>query len=57
MYTPQLIDTAHIHLPDSIVELVESLAKNVHDTWARGASGKDGCMGLNGMILVKLILV
>ncbi len=36
MYKPQPIDTSPIHLPDSIMKLVESLAKNVHATWAKG---------------------
>ena len=34
MYTPQPIDTDRIQLPDLIIELVELLAKNAHDTWA-----------------------
>jgi len=36
MYTPQPIDTSTIQLPESINELVELLARNVHDTWAKG---------------------
>lgn len=35
MYAPQPIDTSHIRLPDSISELIELLAKNVHETWAQ----------------------
>jgi hypothetical protein len=36
MYTPQPIDTSNIQLLESINELVELLARNVHDTWAKG---------------------
>ncbi|QYZ78075.1 Ryanodine receptor Ryr [Methanofollis formosanus] len=35
-YTPEPIDTAGIELPEEVDELVELLARHVHDTWARG---------------------
>jgi RyR domain len=34
-YVPQPIDTAHIQLPASLLELTEQLAENAHDVWAR----------------------
>lgn len=35
MYTPHPIDTAHIDLPDHLLELTELIAQNVHDVWAQ----------------------
>lgn len=34
-YTPQTIDTSQINLPDSLTDLIEQLAANNHDHWAR----------------------
>jgi hypothetical protein len=33
-YTPSPIDTSSVELPSDIKELVELLAKNVHENWA-----------------------
>lgn len=33
-YTPQPIDTKEVTLPDELTELVEAMAKNVHEVWA-----------------------
>ena len=40
-YQPQPIETAHVRLDDSILELTELLARNAHEHWAqqRYASG------------------
>jgi len=35
-YSPNPIDTSDVVLPDSLTALVEALAENVHDTWAKG---------------------
>lgn len=35
LYTPQTLDTSQVNLPDSLAELVEQLAENNHDHWAR----------------------
>ena len=35
-YSPQPLDTSDIALPESLTPLVEALAENVHDTWAKG---------------------
>lgn len=35
MYQPKPIDTTHVQLPESIGELIERLAENNHDIWAR----------------------
>ena len=35
-YIPTPIDVSGVVLPDELNSLVESLAENVHDTWARG---------------------
>ena len=34
-YTPSTIDTSHVDLSPDLAELVESLARNNHDHWAR----------------------
>ena len=34
-YTPKTIDTSRIELPAGLAELVEKLAQNNHDHWAR----------------------
>lgn len=35
-YTPTPIDTSSVQLPPEMHDLVEHLARNVHDTWAIG---------------------
>lgn len=35
VYNPNPIDTSRIELPKSIQELIEKLAENTHDIWAR----------------------
>lgn len=35
-YTPEPIDVSNVILPDELNVLVEKLAENVHDTWAKG---------------------
>ena len=35
-YTPQPLDTSDVHLPNELEELVENMAKNVHEVWAQG---------------------
>lgn len=35
VYLPEPLDTTEIELPSSIMALVELLAKNAHDIWAR----------------------
>lgn len=34
-YTPQPVDTSDILLPEQLNELVEQMAKNVHEVWAQ----------------------
>lgn len=36
MYKPNPVDTSDVKLPDSLLELTEKIAENVHDIWARG---------------------
>ena len=35
MYKPKPIDTSKIVLPDELMDLIEHLAKNNHDIWAK----------------------
>jgi ryanodine receptor 2 len=34
-YTPQPIDTSDIELPEELIPLLEAIAKNVHEKWAK----------------------
>lgn len=34
MYTPKPIDTSRVELPEELLELIEIIARQVHDTWA-----------------------
>ena len=34
-YVPQPIDTSDVRLPEELNELVEKIAKNVHEVWAQ----------------------
>ena len=36
MYTPAPLDTRDIELPKELDELIEEMARNVHDVWAQG---------------------
>lgn len=36
MYNPLLIDVSDVVLPLELEDLIEALAENVHDTWAKG---------------------
>ena len=35
-YNPKPIDVSKVILPEELNQLVEALAENVHDAWARG---------------------
>lgn len=35
-YKPQPIDTSDVVLPQALLELIEKIARNVHDVWAQG---------------------
>lgn len=35
-YTPAPLDTRDIDLPKALDELIERMARNVHDVWAQG---------------------
>ena len=35
-YNPRPLDTSDVVLPESLTPLIEALAENVHDTWAKG---------------------
>lgn len=47
-YTPETIDTSHISLSSSLEELVERLAENNHDHWARKRIDKGGVTARSG---------
>ena len=35
-YAPSPVDVSEIRLPESLAPLIEALAENVHETWAKG---------------------
>lgn len=35
-YIPQPLDTSNIELPQELLPLIEAMAQNVHDVWAKG---------------------
>lgn len=35
MYSPSPVDTSKVDLPEGLQDLVEDLAKNAHETWAK----------------------
>lgn len=41
MYTPKPIDTSNVELPNSLLELTEKIAENVHEVWSQNRI-KDG---------------
>lgn len=36
MYEPKPINTSDVILPESLLELTEKIAENVHNVWAKG---------------------
>ena len=36
MYKPQQIDTSDVRLSEDMLSLIEKLAENTHDVWAKG---------------------
>lgn len=44
-YTPQPIDTSDIILPPQLEQLIEDIAKNVHETWAKNRINDGWCYG------------
>lgn len=34
-YTPAPVDTSEVKLPDELLPLIEEMAKNVHEVWAK----------------------
>lgn len=56
-YIPSPIDTSDIHLPEGLTPLIESLAKNVHEIWAKERMNKAGPMVKSEMMRRRIILV
>lgn len=44
-YTPTPLDTRDIDLPKELEELIEEMARNVHDVWAQGRIAEDWTYG------------
>lgn len=45
MYKPEPIGTSEIELPESISELTEKIAENVHENWAAGRIAEGWTLG------------
>lgn len=44
-YVPQPVDTSGVQLPKELMELVEDMAKNVHEVWAQTRIGQGWTYG------------
>ena len=44
-YVPQPMDTSDIQLPEDLSELVEQMAKNVHEVWAQSRMEQGWTLG------------
>lgn len=45
MYKPSPIDTSDVKLDKNLYELVEAMAKNVHETWAKNRQAQGWTYG------------
>ena len=45
-YTPNPIDTSMVELSEDLMKLVELLAENTHDVWAKGRMDEGWTLGL-----------
>lgn len=44
-YTPKPLDTSDVQLPEELLSLMESVAKNVHETWALNRMSQGWTLG------------
>ena len=44
-YSPMLVNTDHIVLPEDLIQLTEQIAENVHDVWAASRISKGWTYG------------
>jgi hypothetical protein len=56
-YSPETIDTSHMTLTADLEELIERLAQNNHDHWARKALPRAGVTPQRGTIKKSSILI
>lgn len=52
-YTPEPMDLSSVDLPESLIQLSERIAENVHEVWAKAGWTKAGLMAENAMISIK----
>ena len=45
MYEPKPVDTGDVILPESLAELTERIAENVHEVWAASRMSEGGTLG------------
>ena len=46
MYRPEPIDTSKVMIPEELNSLIEMIAENVHDVWARGRIAEGWAYGI-----------
>lgn len=44
-YTPHPIDTSAVEVPEELSELMEKMARNVHEVWAAGRMSEGWTLG------------
>lgn len=56
-YIPEPMDLSLVDLPESLIQLSERIAENVHEVWAKARIDEGWTYGENAMISIKSILV
>lgn len=56
-YTPEPMDLSSVDLPESLIQLSERIAENVHEVWAKARMDEGWTYAKNAMISIKSTLV
>lgn len=56
-YIPEPMDLSLVDLPESLIQLSERIAENVHEVWAKARIDEGWTYTKNAMISIKSILV
>lgn len=52
-YLPQPMDTSDVRLPEELLPLIEQMAKNVHEVWARNRMEQGWTYGIERNDVLK----
>ena len=55
-YIPEPMDLSSVDLPESLIQLSERIAENVHEVWAKARMDEGWTYGENAMISIKASL-